>query len=84
MSYALSGRTALITGSTSGIGRACEDTLAQHGAHVLVSDRHTGRGERAVAEIRAAGGTAVAFLASDEAAYIHGAVLPVDGGAIAA
>jgi NAD(P)-dependent dehydrogenase (short-subunit alcohol dehydrogenase family) len=28
--------------------------------------------------------SAVAFLASDEAAYIHGAVLPVDGGAIAA
>jgi len=28
--------------------------------------------------------SAVAFLTSDQAAYIHGAVLPVDGGAIAA
>ncbi len=39
MSYALSGRTALITGSTSGIDRACAATLTSYGAHVLVTGR---------------------------------------------
>jgi NAD(P)-dependent dehydrogenase (short-subunit alcohol dehydrogenase family) len=50
--------TALITGGTSGIGRAVANKLAQLGVHVLVVGRSVERGERAVAEIRAAGGKA--------------------------
>lgn len=51
MSAELTGLTALITGSTSGIGRATAVTLAERGAHVLVSGRDAERGEAAVAQI---------------------------------
>ena len=54
----LAGKTAIITGSTSGIGAAIARTLAQEGAHVVVSGRDTWRGEQVTAEIRAAGGRA--------------------------
>lgn len=50
--------TALITGGTSGIGRAVANKLAQLGMHVLVVGRNRERGEKTVAEIRAAGGQA--------------------------
>jgi NAD(P)-dependent dehydrogenase (short-subunit alcohol dehydrogenase family) len=50
--------TALVTGGTSGIGRATADKLAQLGIHVIVVGRNTERGEKTVAEVRAAGGKA--------------------------
>ncbi len=56
--------TALITGGTSGIGRAAANKLALLGIHVLVVGRNVERGERTVAEIRAAGGKAD-FISSD-------------------
>ena len=56
--------TALITGGTSGIGRATANKLAQLGIHVLVVGRNVERGEKTVAEIRAAGGKAD-FISSD-------------------
>lgn len=64
MSAQLTGSTALVTGSTSGIGRAIADVLARAGAHVIVSGRDVERGEKAVAEIKAAGGLAD-FVAAD-------------------
>jgi NAD(P)-dependent dehydrogenase (short-subunit alcohol dehydrogenase family) len=60
----LTGSTALITGATSGIGRAAARALAQQGAHVIVSGRNPERGEAVVAEIRTEGGKAD-FVASD-------------------
>ncbi|WP_186204724.1 SDR family NAD(P)-dependent oxidoreductase [Burkholderia gladioli] len=55
----LTGKTALVTGASRGIGRASALALAKAGAQVLV---HYGRGaqeaEAVVAEIRQAGGTA--------------------------
>jgi len=56
--------TALITGGTSGIGRATANKLARLGIHVIVVGRNTERGEKAVAEIRAADGKAD-FISSD-------------------
>jgi NAD(P)-dependent dehydrogenase (short-subunit alcohol dehydrogenase family) len=56
--------TALITGGTSGIGRATAEKLAQLRIHVIVVGRNAERGERTVAEIRAAGGKAD-FISSD-------------------
>src|SRR2546426_350052 len=56
--------TALITGGTSGIGRAAANKLAQLGIHVIVVGRNAERGEKTVAEIRAAGGEAD-FISTD-------------------
>jgi NAD(P)-dependent dehydrogenase (short-subunit alcohol dehydrogenase family) len=56
--------TALITGGTSGIGRAAANKLAQLGIHVLVVGRTAERGEKTVEEIRAAGGKAD-FISAD-------------------
>ena len=55
---------ALITGGTSGIGRAVTNKLAQLRIHVLVVGRNAARGEKTVAEIRAGGGKAD-FISSD-------------------
>jgi NAD(P)-dependent dehydrogenase (short-subunit alcohol dehydrogenase family) len=61
------GRTALVTGSTDGVGRLVARRLGEAGARVLVHGRDQERGERLVAEIAAGGGTAE-FLAADLAA----------------
>ena len=56
--------TALITGGTSGIGRATAKRLAKLGIHVLVVGRNAKRGDETLAEIRASGGKAD-FISSD-------------------
>jgi NAD(P)-dependent dehydrogenase (short-subunit alcohol dehydrogenase family) len=60
----LIGSTALVTGATSGIGKATALALASRGARVLVSGRDTERGQAVVAAIRANGGNAD-FLKAD-------------------
>ena len=60
----LSGKTALVTGSTDGVGRLVARKLGQAGARVLVHGRDAERGARVVADIEASGGSA-AFLAAD-------------------
>ncbi|HEX3587982.1 MAG TPA: SDR family oxidoreductase [Pseudonocardiaceae bacterium] len=64
MSAELSGVTALVTGGTSGIGRATAVALARLGAHVAVVGRDKERGDDVVREIAEAGGRAD-FLAAD-------------------
>ncbi|MFF2367760.1 SDR family NAD(P)-dependent oxidoreductase [Streptomyces sp. NPDC058122] len=58
MSMRLEGRTALVTGATSNIGRAIAQAFAAQGAHVAVSGRSAERGEEVVDGIRARGGRA--------------------------
>jgi NAD(P)-dependent dehydrogenase (short-subunit alcohol dehydrogenase family) len=58
MGRRLAGKTALVTGSTSNIGRAIAVAFAAEGAHVVVTGRDNERGDAVVAAIRAAGGMA--------------------------
>ncbi len=60
-------RTALVTGSTSGIGKGIAVRLAKEGVHVVVTGRDAARGEEVVSLIRAAGGEAD-FITADIAA----------------
>jgi NAD(P)-dependent dehydrogenase (short-subunit alcohol dehydrogenase family) len=52
------GQAAIVTGATSGIGRAIARVLAARGAHVIVSGQDEARGSSVVKEIRADGGQA--------------------------
>jgi NAD(P)-dependent dehydrogenase (short-subunit alcohol dehydrogenase family) len=61
------GKNVLVTGSTSGIGRAAAERFGRAGAHVIVTGRDTARGQEVVEAITASGGTAQ-FIAADLAA----------------
>ena len=60
----LNGKTALITGSTDGVGCVVAKRLGEAGWRLLVHGRDRGRGERVAAEITDAGGSAE-FLMAD-------------------
>jgi 3-oxoacyl-[acyl-carrier protein] reductase len=57
----LEGKTALVTGASQGIGRACAIELARTGANVALAARNEQKLAEVAAEIAAAGGTAHAF-----------------------
>ncbi|AZZ51651.1 SDR family NAD(P)-dependent oxidoreductase [Rathayibacter festucae] len=59
----LAGRTALVTGSSSGLGEAIAHRLASSGAHVLVHGRDRARTEAVAQAITATGGTASVLVA---------------------
>jgi NAD(P)-dependent dehydrogenase (short-subunit alcohol dehydrogenase family) len=60
----LTGKVAVVTGASAGIGRAAAQALAAEGATVVLADLDAERGERAATEIRDKGGTAL-FVATD-------------------
>src|ERR1700683_2805675 len=64
MGARLEGKTALVTGATSNIGRAIAMAFGAEGAHVVVSGRSRERGAEVVDRIRAGGGRAE-FVAAD-------------------
>lgn len=59
--FDLSGKVALITGASRGIGESVARTLADYGAHVIVSSRKIDGCEAVAQSIRAAGGSAEAY-----------------------
>ena len=64
MAISSEGRTALVTGSTDGVGRAVAQMLGREGFRVLVHGRDRERGKAVIDEIAGAGGTAE-FLRAD-------------------
>lgn len=58
--FDLTGKVALITGSTKGIGRAIAEAMAKFGAKVVISSRDRDRCDEVATAIRAAGGEALA------------------------
>ena len=82
MDLQLTGRRALVTGSSSGIGEGIARMLAHEGCAVVVHGRNRERAERVAADIGAAG-VAVGDLSSDEgAAAIHAAAVAALGGTV--
>jgi NAD(P)-dependent dehydrogenase (short-subunit alcohol dehydrogenase family) len=68
----LSGKTALVTGATDGVGRLVAHGLARGGARVLVHGRDADKGAAVIAEIRAATGSdKLVFVRADLAALIE-------------
>jgi 3-oxoacyl-[acyl-carrier protein] reductase len=57
----LEGKTALVTGASQGIGRACALVLSKKGARIALAARNVEKLEAVAAEIVAAGGQAQAF-----------------------
>jgi NAD(P)-dependent dehydrogenase (short-subunit alcohol dehydrogenase family) len=79
----LAGRVALVTGANSGIGLVAAEELAAHGASVLLACRDVGKGEKALAAVRArrSGDAAVELVGLDLAdlASVRSAAAEVAG-----
>ena len=61
--FDLSGKVAIVTGSSRGIGRAIAEGFAEAGARVVISSRNQERCDETAAAIRAKGGEAIAVTA---------------------
>jgi len=59
----MTGKTVVVTGASTGLGKASMATLAREGANIVASARTKDKLEAAVAEITAAGGSAIAVAA---------------------
>ncbi len=71
--FDLSGKTALVTGSSRGLGRAIAEGFAKAGARLIINGTDAARAEAAAGEFRAAGHQALAsaFDVTDEPAIVQ-------------
>ena len=67
MNLQLTGKTALVTGSTAGIGLEIARALAVEGADTIVTGRSQAKLDQAVEDIRASGGNHVHGVLADPA-----------------
>lgn len=65
MDLGIKGRSAIVCGASRGLGRACAESLAREGVHVLMAARRPDVLEKAADEIRARTGAAVKTVAVD-------------------
>lgn len=63
--YGLENRTALVCGSSAGLGRACAEALLAAGAHVVLNGRDADRLAKVTAELNVDFADRVAFVAGD-------------------
>jgi 3-oxoacyl-[acyl-carrier protein] reductase len=67
LDYDIVGKTALVCGSSAGIGRGCAEALIACGVDVVLNGRDEGRLRAAAAEVSAKSGTEVQWVAADVA-----------------
>jgi 3-hydroxybutyrate dehydrogenase len=81
----LKNKVVLVTGASSGIGRAVAMSGAREGGKIVISDLNQQAGEEVRDRIRAHGGEAesIVWLASERASFVTGSYYPVDGGYLA-
>lgn len=65
MDLGIAGRSAILLASSRGLGRACAESLAREGVHLVVNGRDPAAVERAAAELRSTHGVSVAAVAGD-------------------
>lgn len=76
MDLGIAGRHAVLLGSSRGLGRACAESIAREGVHVVVNGRTAADVDTAVAELRAAYEVEVAGVVGDSSDdEVHGALL---------
>lgn len=84
MDLQLKGKRALVTGSSSGIGKAIAKTLAQEGAYVVIQGRKQVEAERVAQEIIANGASSVVAIGdltkNEDAAHVVETALSALGG----
>ncbi len=76
MDLGIAGRRAVLLGSSRGLGRACAESIAREGVHVVVNGRTAADVDTAVAELRAAHDVEVAGVVGDSSTTeVHDALL---------
>lgn len=76
MDLGIAGRTAILLGSTRGLGRACAEAIAREGVHVAVNGRTEADVDAAVRDLGEAHGVEVSGVVGDSTtAEVHAALL---------